>query len=100
VATSGYSPQRRNQYVGPHFFDMDMGLFKNFKLGERVALGVGAQAYNVFNHPNFLNPDATLSDSTFCQINSMAPMPTSPYGVFLGFDSSVRVVQVSGKLTF
>ena len=100
LATTGYSPQRRNQYVGPHFFDMDMGLFKNFKLGERVALGVGAQAYNVFNHPNFFNPDSTLSDSTFGQINSMAPMPTSPYGVFLGFDSSVRVVQVSGKLTF
>jgi hypothetical protein len=27
---------------------------------------------------------------------AIAPMPTSPYGVFLGFDSSVRVVQVSG----
>jgi hypothetical protein len=100
VATSGYSPQRRNQYVGPHFFDMDMGLFKNFKLGERVQFGVGAQAYNVFNHPNFSNPDSTLSDSTFGQINIMQPMPTSPYGVFLGFDSSVRVVQVSGKLNF
>jgi Carboxypeptidase regulatory-like domain len=100
VATSGYSPQRRNQYVGPHFFDMDMGLFKNFKLGERVQFGVGAQAFNVFNHPNFSNPDNTLGDSTFGQINVMQPMPTSPYGVFLGFDSSVRVVQVSGKLTF
>jgi hypothetical protein len=27
-------------------------------------------------------------------------MPTSPYGVSLGFDSSVRVVQVSGKIIF
>jgi Carboxypeptidase regulatory-like domain len=99
-ATSGYSGQRRNQYTGPHFFDIDMGLFKNFNLGERVHFAVGAQAYNVFNHPNFSNPDSTLGDSTFGQINTMAPMPTSPYGVFLGFDSSVRVVQVSGKLTF
>ncbi len=62
--------------------------------------GVGAQAYNVFNHPNFQNPDNGLGDSTFGQINSMQPMPTSPYGVFLGFDSSVRVVQVSGKIIF
>jgi hypothetical protein len=100
LAPSGFSTQRRNQYVGPHFFDMDMALFKNFKLGERVQFGVGAQAYNVFNHPNFSNPDSTLSDSTFGMINTMQPMPTSPYGVFLGFDSSVRVVQVSGKLTF
>ncbi len=97
---SAYSTQRRNQYVGPHFFDMDMGLFKTFKVTEGMQLGVGAQAYNVFNHPNFQNPDNVLGDSTFGQINAMQPMPTSPYGVFLGFDSSVRVVQVSGKLIF
>jgi hypothetical protein len=94
------STQRRNQYVGPHFFDMDMGLFKNFKITEGMQLGIGAQAYNVFNHPNFQNPDNGLGDSTFGQINAMQPMPTSPYGVFLGFDSSVRVVQISGKLIF
>jgi hypothetical protein len=96
----GFSSQRRNQYTGPRFFDMDMGLFKTFKVTEGVQLGIGAQAYNVFNHPNFQNPDSTLGDSTFGQINAMQPMPTSPYGVFLGFDSSVRVVQVSGKIIF
>ncbi len=100
VATSGYSPMRRNQYTGPRFFDMDMGLFKTFKVTEGVQLGIGAQAYNVFNHPNFQNPDNVFSDSTFGQISAMQPMPTSPYGVFLGFDSSVRVVQVSGKIIF
>jgi hypothetical protein len=94
------STQRRNQYTGPHFFDMDMGLFKTFKVTEGVQLGVGAQAYNVFNHPNFGQPDNGLGDPTFGQINTMQPMPTSPYGVFLGFDSSVRVVQVSGKIIF
>ena len=97
---NGFSSQRRNQYTGPRFFDMDMGLFKTFKVTEGVQLGIGAQAYNVFNHPNFQNPDSTLGDSTFGQINAMQPMPTSPYGVFLGFDSSVRVVQVSGKIIF
>src|SRR5208283_5252859 len=96
----GFSPQTRNQYVGPHFFDVDMALFKTFKLGERVQFGVGAQAFNVFNHPNFSNPDSGLGDPTFGQISAMQPLPTSPYGVFLQFDSSVRVVQVSGKITF
>jgi Carboxypeptidase regulatory-like domain len=100
VAYPGFSPQRRNQYVGPHFFDMDMALFKTFKIGERVQFGVGAQAYNVFNHPNFSNPDNFLGDSTFGMINTMQNMPTSPYGSFLGFDSSVRVVQVAGKIIF
>ncbi len=79
---------------------MDMALFKTFKIGERVQFGIGAQAYNVFNHPNFSNPDNYLGDSTFGQINTMQNMPTSPYGAFLGFDSSPRVVQISGKITF
>jgi len=97
---TAYSTQRRNQYTGPRFFDMDMGLFKTFRVTEGVQLGVGAQAFNVFNHPNFGQPDNGLGDPTFGQINSMQPMPTSPYGVFLGFDSSVRVVQVSGNFIF
>jgi hypothetical protein len=97
---TAYSTQRRNQYTGPRFFDMDMGLFKTFRVTEGVQLGVGAQAFNVFNHPNVGQPDNGLGDPTFGQINSMQPMPTSPYGVFLGFDSSVRVVQVSGNFIF
>ncbi len=63
-------------------------------------LGVGVQAFNVFNHPNFANPDSGLGDATFGQVTAMQNAPTSPYGTFLGFDSSVRVVQLSGKLTF
>jgi hypothetical protein len=96
----GFSSQRRNQYTGPRFFDIDMGLFKTFRITEGLQFGMGAQAYNVFNHPNFQNPNNVYGTSTFGQINAMQPMPTSPYGVFLGFDSSVRVVQVSGKLIF
>jgi len=98
----GFSNQRRNSLVGPHFFDVDMSLFKTFKLTERLAFGVGAQAYNVFNHPNFANPNNYLlsGDTTFGQISTTALLPTSPYGTFLGFDSSPRVLQISGKITF
>ncbi len=92
--------QSRNQYHGPHFFDFDMALYKTFKFGERVNFGIGAQAFNVFNHPNFYQPDNYLGDSTFGQISSMTTVPTSPYGNFLGFDSSPRVVQLSMKIVF
>jgi hypothetical protein len=94
------SSQTRNQYRGPHYFDMDMNLYKTFHFGEQRKLGVGVQAFNVFNHPNFALPDSGMGDATFGQILSMANAPTSPYGSFLGFDSSVRVVQLSAKLTF
>jgi hypothetical protein len=100
---AGYSTfptQTRNQYRGPGFFDMDMALFKTFKLREGMTFGVGAQAYNVFNHPNFNLPDSGLGDSSFGLVSSMALPPTSAYGNFLGFDSSVRVIQITGKLVF
>jgi len=99
-ANTAFPTQRRNQYRGPHYFDMDMNLFKGFKFTEHVNASLGVQAFNVFNHPNFGLPDNGYSDSTFGQITGMTGTPTSPYGVFLGFDSSVRVVQLSAKVVF
>ncbi len=95
-----WSALGRNSFRGPGYFDMDAALFKNFKLTERLSFGLGAQAFNVLNHPNFNNPDSGYGDATFGQITGMLGTPTSPYGNFLGFDSSPRVLQVSGKITF
>lgn len=95
-----WSNQGRNAFRAPNFFDVDMALFKNFSITERVKFGLGAQAFNVLNHPNFYLPDSTYGDPTFGLISSMTSSPTSPYGNFLGFDSSPRVMQVSGKITF
>jgi hypothetical protein len=115
VTSIDFPTQRRNQYRGPHYFDMDLNLFKNFKLGERFNLAIGAQAFNAFNHPNFALPNSTYfstpctspctsgiasPDPTFGAIESMQGTPTSPYGNFLGFDSSPRVMQVSAKIVF
>jgi hypothetical protein len=99
---SAFPTQGRNQYRGPNFFDMDMSLFKTFAIRERMKFGIGATAFNVFNHPNFYLPNNSFvtGDSTFGQITSMTPSPTSPYGAFFGFDSSVRVVQLSAKIDF
>jgi hypothetical protein len=95
-----WSPATRNQLFGPHYFDVDMNLYRTFKIKERVNLKIGAQAFNAFNHPNFGQPDAILGDGTTGLISTMSATTTSPYGSFLNFDSSVRVVQLSGKITF
>ncbi len=102
ATTITYSTQRRNQYRGPHYFDMDLNLFKNFKVGERFNFAIGAQAFNAFNHPNFGLPNSTFfsGDPTFGTISTMQGTPTSPYGNFLGFDSSPRVMQLSAKIVF
>jgi Carboxypeptidase regulatory-like domain len=98
----GYPTQTRNQYRGPHYFDLDLNLFKNFKVAERFNCAIGVQAFNALNHPNFALPNSTYfpGDTTFGTINSMQATPTSPYGNFLGFDSSPRVTQLTAKIVF
>ena len=97
---NAWSPQNRNMFRGAHYFGLDAALFKTVKLRERMDFAVGIQAFNLFNHPNFGTPDNTVGDSTFGQVTGMISNPTSPYGNFLGFDSSPRVVQLTGKITF
>ncbi len=95
-----FSPQSRNQYRAPGFFNVDMNLFRTFPLTERAKLAIGISAYNFLNHPNFAAPDSGFGDATYGQITGMVGAATSAYGNFLGFDSSVRVIQMSGKITF
>ncbi len=100
VGYSSWANQRRNTYRGPGFFDSDLSVNKNFKLTERMAFGVGANLYNVFNHPNFTNPDPYIGDGTFGQITSTTAPPTGPYGSFATGLPSGRIVQFQGKLVF
>jgi hypothetical protein len=102
----------RNQYRGPGFFNSDFSFGKNFNLTERFKLNIGANLYNIFNHPNFQNPDRTWTSSTCStpgtgnlqgtcgQITGQAAPPTGPYGSFFNGLPAGRVGQLQGKITF
>jgi Carboxypeptidase regulatory-like domain/TonB dependent receptor len=45
--------------VGPKNWNVDGSVFKNFSLTERVQLRFTADFFNMFNHPNDINPNAT-----------------------------------------
>ncbi|MGA8597021.1 MAG: carboxypeptidase regulatory-like domain-containing protein [Bryobacteraceae bacterium] len=60
----------RNILIGPGTFNVDFAAHKVFSFGERYKLQYRAEFFNFFNHPQFNNPDTTLSDSTFGQITS------------------------------
>jgi hypothetical protein len=58
------------------------------------------QFFNILNHPNFDQPDANISSSTFGQIINTVSVPTSILGSFLGGDASPRLIQVKATLSF
>jgi hypothetical protein len=92
----------RNLFRGPGYFDMDAALMKNFSVGERVKFTMGANFFNILNHPHFATPENNLVGGIgqFGQIYATAPTPTSIYGAFQTAGVTGRLVQLVGKITF
>jgi hypothetical protein len=92
----------RNRFVGPHYFDTDMTIMKYTKLPrwESAKFGIGAQFFNLVNHPNFAAPVNDVSNPHFGQVRSTVNPPTSILGSFLGGDASTRLVQLTAKFNF
>jgi hypothetical protein len=93
----------RNTLIGPGFANVNLSLAKEFRLHEAITLDVRADAYNMFNHISWANPDANvgyggapcangpnagidLADCTAGQI-------TSPVG-------GTRIIQLGGHVRF
>jgi outer membrane receptor protein involved in Fe transport len=68
VTRPGNSP--RGVIVGPGYQKWDMTLSKRFKFTERMDLQFRAEAYNVFNHTNFLGLSTAFGGATFGQVTS------------------------------
>ena len=101
-----FPTQRRNQFRGPGFFNSDFTFGKNFHVSERIRLTMGASIYNIFNHPNFQNPNNSWTDpgcsaaGSCGQITGQAAPPTGPYGSFFNGLPAGRVGQVQAKIVF
>jgi hypothetical protein len=65
----------RNILSGPGLVNLDVALIKKIRLSERVRLQFRAEAFNIFNHPNFGNPNAT------CVTTSTATCAPGPQDV-------------------
>jgi carboxypeptidase family protein/TonB-dependent receptor-like protein len=89
-----------DMFRGTGYFDVDLRAMKNIPIRERVKLGVGAQFYNLFNHPNFANPSGSVTSSALGTISTTVVPPTSIYGSFQSGTVSGRVVVATLKLNF
>jgi hypothetical protein len=90
----------RNSVYGPHFFDVDLALMKDIRIGEHVTFSFGAQAYNAFNHTNFDQPVNDISNPQFGSSIAAVGPPTSLLGSFVGAGSSPRFVEIKGRIRF
>ncbi len=101
-AAASLGNERRNQLYGPNFFDTDLTIMKNFRIPkwEGAELEIGAQAFNVLNHPNFDQPVGNIADPEFGYILRTVATPTSIFGSFLGADASPRALQIRAQLRF
>jgi hypothetical protein len=96
----GFGNQSRNQYRGPGYFNTDLNILKSFRIREGMKVAVGAQMFNLFNHPNFAPPVSNIESPYFGQVTNTVNVPTSILGSFLGGDASPRLVQLHGEFTF
>lgn len=102
AAPTQFGNQARNQYRGPGFFDTDLAVMKTFKIPrwESAKVSVGAQFFNLLNHPNFDQPVNDIANPQFgMSILAVGP-PTSILGSFLGGDASPRIIQLKAQFVF
>lgn len=82
----------RDAIVGPNFLNTDFSVTKDTKIFERFNLQFRAELFDIFNHPNFGDPQLNVLSSSLGAITSTR-FATGDFG-------SSRQVQFALKLTF
>jgi hypothetical protein len=72
----------RNAFVGPSYWNWDLGAYKNFKITERFNLQLRGEFFNVLNHHNFfMQPGSQMDVSTAGGGPFVAQMKKGGYGL-------------------
>jgi hypothetical protein len=60
-ALGAFGTMGRNVFRDLGFHNVDLSISKNFRLGERMKAQFRIETFNIFNHPNFANPNGATS---------------------------------------
>lgn len=90
---SGYGLPR-DFFRGPGRTNLDLALAKTTAITEHVGAEFRVEAFNVFNHPEFANPDVNINSSSFGQITS------TTFGSGVYALQTQRIVQLGLRVTF
>ena len=94
----------RNAITGPGYADVDLALWKETKITERLRWMIRADCFDLLNHPNFYNPNLVVPAG----LVAGAPVsPTSTFGLITagtrfaaGDFGTSRQIQFSTQFTF
>jgi hypothetical protein len=95
----------RNQYYGPGLQNYNLSLARSValpgRLREQGRIQARADFFNLFNHTNFANPVADLSNAAFGRITqTLGSAVATSAGTSGGATGGPRVLQVSLRLEF
>jgi hypothetical protein len=94
IGTSG-----RNLFHNPRYFNTDASLVKRFRIHENHAITFRAEAYNLFNNPNFT---LISSDTSTNNLNVNNPSSFGKFSQTVGSQqsSSLRTMQMTLRYDF
>ncbi len=101
----GSTGMGRNLFTAQPYYNLDLGITKNFNVTERVKLDFRMEMFNALNHANFDNPrDAstgspTITSNVFAQACCSTVAPPSTQTVIQTGESG-RIIQFALKLSF
>lgn len=79
----------RTSVFGPHFFNTDLSIQKNFTIHEGIVFQLRADGFNAFNHINWGTPDGTLENGGNITCGAAPDCSANP-----------RQLQFSGRVQF
>ncbi|HMK30147.1 MAG TPA: hypothetical protein VK473_10715, partial [Terriglobales bacterium] len=92
----------KDAWKGPNNWTFDLGIYKNFKVTERVGLQFRGELYNIFNHHNYYVVDdaADFSTATTIQVKKGGAYPGATNQLTQTGSDERRFVQFALKVTF
>jgi len=92
---TGYGDSGSGIILGPGQFNWDMSLLKNTHITERQNIQFRAEFFNIFNHPQFTNPNAGQG-----AIFSLPDRASGSFGQITSTSVNPRVIQFALKYIF
>ncbi len=75
----------RNLVIGPGSRNLDLGIFKTFRLSEKQRVEFRAETFNAFNWVNLGNPEHRVTNANFGRILSAGPPRIFQFGLKYNF---------------